>query len=208
MRTGRNGTGRDRLEVFFEPASRELPGTTDALYLYGDYVVALTQTVGLPSMSLDFVSHTQTAVTVIDVSDPNDPEVVKTYAFDGWLKTSRRIDGWLRLVLLSSASIAADEGDDWLPRMYVSGDGGSGQAEPIGQYDDFYHPITPDGLQVNSIVSVDLDDLAAEPTSLSVIGDAEVVYASPTSLYLSDNTYAYNGPRRSWCSTACRPVQG
>jgi hypothetical protein len=173
-----------------------VPGTARAMYLYEGKAVVLSDVQGVPGEDLDFAADLQTAVSVVDVSDPESPDMVRTFVFDGWLNSSRRVDGWLRLILTVSPYLPA--GDlrpeplaDWLPKQYVRSPGETPIFEPIGQYGDFYRPITPDGLGVTSIVSVNLHDPSAEPESVSVIGDAEVVYASTEALYLSDNQYGY-----------------
>jgi len=173
----------------------EVPGQVEAMYLYDGKAVVLSSVSGVPGEQLAFAADGQTAVTVFDVSDVTEPTIVKSMVFDGWLNTSRRIEGRLRVILTMYAyDVAPQDPDTWRPRQYI-GDGG-GRFEAMGQYDDFYHPVTPDGVGITSIVSVDLDDLGADPQSVSVLGDAEVVYASREALYLTDSKYGYGSTPR------------
>ncbi|HUW84491.1 MAG TPA: beta-propeller domain-containing protein [Phycisphaerae bacterium] len=173
----------------------DVPGRVEAMYLYDGKAVVLSSVSGIPGEQLAFAADGQTAVTVFDVSEVTAPTIIRSMVFDGWLNTSRRIEGRLRLILnMYVYDVAPQDPEAWLPKQYVDDDGG--RFETMGQYDDFYHPVTPDGVGITCIVSVDLDDLGADPQSVSVLGDAEVVYASREALYLSDSRYGYGSTPR------------
>lgn len=210
--------GRDKLRIVRARPPEQLEqvgqvalsSPVRAMYLYEGRAVVLSQTGGgngpvamlsQAEPEAQFATAWQVWVTVIDVSDPAAPSVLKTFGFDGVLNTSRRIDGWLRVILsvyrygLGESQVAGDPAD-WLPRRYTRRAGKAAKVGPIGGYDDFYRPLTPDGTSITTIVSINLDDLSAEPETLSVIGESEVVYASRQALYVSDSRYGFGSAER------------
>lgn len=148
----------------------------------------------------------------VDVSDPADPEVLRTFRVDGTVVSSRMVGERIRLVLRSQpvafewaypegsglrAERAALEAnreiirestiEQWLP-YFVLDDEVSGResAGTLVECGDVYLPPDPSGVSTVSIVSFPLggDGLADRwPTGL--VADGETVYASETSLYVA-----------------------
>ncbi|MFQ6048178.1 MAG: beta-propeller domain-containing protein, partial [Phycisphaerae bacterium] len=184
-----------------EVSAVPVPGEPEAMYLYDSLAVVLSSTQGLEGEELAFAGDRQTAVTVIDVADAASPVVLKTIVLDGRLHSSRRIGSKLRLIVVMRTNAAGREAaastlDDWLPKRCIRGPDGVVDFGAMAGYGDFYRPIVPDGLGITSVVSVDLDDLEAEPKTVAVVGDAAVIYASRQALYLTDAEYGYDGRSR------------
>ncbi len=73
---------------------------------------------------------------------------------------------------------------------------GDNEAEYISSCEDIYGPATPAGLGLLSVVSINLEDATLGQSSLSVMGQEGIVYASTTSLYLTtSNEYVGNAWR-------------
>ena len=73
--------------------------------------------------------------------------------------------------------------EDILPKKLDSE--GDGTAEAIASCADILGPATPAGLGLLSVVSLDLDNASLPQSTLSVLGQRGLVYASKTSLYLT-----------------------
>ncbi len=99
------------------------------------------------------------------------------------------------LLLENTATIMTATLDDILPRRMASTDGA--EAEPIAECEDILGPVTPAGIGLLTILSIDLDDPLADKTDVGVVGQEGLVYASQSSLYLTTaRDYAFD----AWAS--------
>jgi uncharacterized secreted protein with C-terminal beta-propeller domain len=76
--------------------------------------------------------------------------------------------------------------EDILPRKANSNE--DEKSSSIAECSDIYGPLTPAGLGLLSVISLDLNNPSLEQTALSVLGQRGLVYASKTSLYLTTAT--------------------
>lgn len=172
--------------------------------------------------------------TVVDLSDPAHPQVVRTFHFDGSLVAARSVDGQVRLVLRSdgprlsfvdpSTAGSADAATsanrhliesstlaDWLPTYQVeSPDGATTAHQPIASCDAVARPQQATGISTVSIFSLD----PASPTpgaGLSLVAAGDTVYATRGHLYVagavSSGPNPYDGVQQSGCCSVVPPVR-
>ncbi len=143
----------------------------------------------------------QTTVAVIDVTDPANPVVDKTFRFEGSLASSRLIDGKLHLVLtttprlptdLSEATIDGMTADEWLPDVQVQSSGGEVATSKAVTWSNCLYPVDPNGYAMTSLTTLDRDNLDAELATTALTANNETVYASTAALYLTDTQYSYD----------------
>jgi len=200
------------------------------MYLDGDRVIVIAPSVGFGPMALveDVVFESDIAggfypaqsevVTVaeIDISNPRDPELVRTLQIDGRYISSRMVNGAIRLVVaarptgfawsfpegggLRSERIAEEENRDivrnstienWLPYYVVTDHRGVDQTVAEGTLLDCqrtHHPDEFSGLTTLSLVTLDPAELAIDD-STAVFADGEIVYSSGDAAYVATSRW-------------------
>jgi hypothetical protein len=161
--------------------------------------------------------YSKTGVLIVDVADPAAPSFVQDMLFEGDLETSRLTGGRLHLVQRFRPSVpslrywynATEEDladveaenqalvdsltlDDLIPACYELGETGAvaamGRAVEAG---DFARPDEPQGHNIITVVTVDLEDLSSGFRSCAAVADVDTVYASTRALYLAHTIYSY-----------------
>jgi uncharacterized secreted protein with C-terminal beta-propeller domain len=159
-----------------------------------------------------------TDVVVVSVADPQTPEVVRTFSFHGQDQGARLINGQVVLALTNEpglvwaypatgtaaakraataankAEIESSKASDWLPSETVKeGDGRLARTVTrSASCGRTYHTAVDSGLGTVSLVSLD-PATAAPGTEVTVIGNAQDVYASATSLYVATTNWQDQG---------------
>ena len=194
-------------------ATVPLDGMPMGIYLYGDIVVAESQVWG-PGEPRDGVKpgrHTEeyvprTLVTLIDVSDPQAPQVKRELYAEGELVESRRVGN--RLFVVTYQDIAVDlyaenardarrmvddaAPEDWLPWLVDHRFDGAlwvSEERPSCDCTDVWASEREGGTWFTSALSLDLDDPTSDFDGSAVVGEAETVYASTGSLYVAASEY-------------------
>ena len=127
------------------------------------------------------------AVEVYFLGDPAAPQRTGGYRLDGYLQTSRVVDGVLHLV--AQTWVGAVEGEGGLPGAVpgvagVGADGSVGARLPAASAINTWHSPGLTGQSLTSIYSLGLANAAAGVESLNVAGSVDIVYASARALYL------------------------
>ncbi len=157
-------------------------------------------------------------LTEVDVSDPSTMEAVTTLTLDGNILASRMTDGTIRVVIRSgpvgfdwqypegtgirSEQKAIDANKDliedstlenWVP-WYVLKDHGSGATSdgPLLGCDQVGYPDEFSGLNMVTIMSVDLEAGLEPGNSIGLLAEGQTVYAS------QDNLYVATSPWMDW----------
>jgi hypothetical protein len=226
--------------------SVQLPGDSGGGFLLdGDRAVVLSSTaavsgpvgVALPAIGPyqpQPAAGSTAQVTVVDLSDPAQPQVVRTFHFDGTVVAARSVDGQIRLVLRSDgprvsfvdpstlgssgaataanrALIASSTLADWLPAYQVeNADGSTTARQPIAGCTSVARPPQASGTSTVSIFSLD----PASPTpgpGLSVVAAGDTVYATADHVYVAGAAGAgpnpYAGAQPSGCCSVVPPRQ-
>jgi len=157
-----------------------------------------------------------TDVVVVSLADPEAPSVVSTFSFQGQEQAARLIDGQVVLALTNQprlpwvyasggapaaqkaataanrAVIESSKASDWLPSTTVTtGRGKSAKTvTKAASCAGTYHTAIGSGLGTVSVVS--LDPTSDAPGSeVTVLGNAENVYASATQLYVATTDWQF-----------------
>ncbi|MBA2553449.1 MAG: beta-propeller domain-containing protein [Geodermatophilaceae bacterium] len=150
-----------------------------------------------------------TILTVVDLSDPTRPAVLRTESIEGSYLSAREHDGAVRVVLTSNPNLpfVFPEGDltddeaalqnraiveaapaqSWLPQRAVyDSDGDELGRGALLDCDQISRPAEPAGIGVLTVLTFDLrapDAPMSEP--LAVAADGDMVYASTDRLYVA-----------------------
>jgi len=155
----------------------------------------------------------RTIVTIIDISDPESPEVISTTKFEGNTASSRMIDGQLHLVLANYPYFYFDvfpllgrvgmttegvDAEQLLPNFEQTDSDGNETSGPVLTWEDVYRPEQPDGFGVVSVVTVHVDDDGAFD-AVGVVAEPGLIYSSINALYLTSTQYDFvsNGSSNS-----------
>ncbi len=147
-------------------------------------------------------------ITVIDVADRANPQVLSRTQLDGNVNSSRMIGDRLYLVMVHYPEflpfIAEDaRGDDLkggdvsdvIPNIKVDVDGVNVVDADVAEPTDFYRPVDQDGWGLTTVVSFDIDT-PTDYQSQSVVGYPANAYMSTEALYLTNTDYNYEGEMR------------
>ncbi|UCD28189.1 MAG: beta-propeller domain-containing protein [Planctomycetota bacterium] len=203
-------------EDLLEVTPIQLESYGDSLYLYQNKLVVLSQKYAYYETQWDFVLSAQqtdlvggtwndgseTSVTIIDVTDPENTTIIKTIKLEGSLASSRMIDNKLYLILttiprlpidLTSDTLESMGLDEWIPDYQIAQADGSIASGDIIEWDNFYRPEEPNGYGITTVVTLDVDTPDTDFQSIAVTADAGTIYASTDSLYVTDTEYGIVG---------------
>ena len=184
-----------------------IEGQPTELYLDGDIVAVLSLMFGdvTPQGNDDQdLTGFVTKISILDVSDRSDPQLQREIYVEGSLYSSRRVDGMLYLITyrdlgdfgLSSDTSSNDIKDrvherdmsDWMPTMVnnvLDGSSWSLEQSDVCGCSDVYKANRDGGLEMMSVMAVDISDPRGELSGTSVIAGTGEVYATPYSLYMA-----------------------
>jgi inhibitor of cysteine peptidase len=154
-------------------------------------------------------------VLIADVSSPSDPIIMKDFQADGYFVSSRLTAGKIHVISQfipklpplnlwydgtpsgKEATVESNRAtlepltlDDYLPSYSLFD--GNGVLETSGRLialGDFIRPETPAGGTIVSVVTMDMNDLTDDFSSIGFIADIHHVYASTQNIYLISTLY-------------------
>jgi hypothetical protein len=213
-------------------ATRTVNGYVEALYLYKKKlvvlytpvqaggepwpVIAMPEPAGLFGMPYWIPEKKRQGVAIYDISDPNNPEKLKTVECDGHLVSSRLIGAKLHTVQQFvpelppldytydgtqedfdnkiEANKAALENvplEQLIPFYRELGDSPDPLVDrPLVSPQNFYRPASKDGGgTITTVVSFDLDNIGTGFAAAGIIANAHIVYASTRALYFATHKY-------------------
>jgi uncharacterized secreted protein with C-terminal beta-propeller domain len=186
-------------------------GWTNNVLLSGTHLLVLSRggywIEPLPAMSARMIAPvaTTSVLTEIDVSDPSSLKVVKTLTLDGSYVDARLIGTTVRVVSSQSlpvevpwvtpspttsnaaatqrnkAALASSPLKVWLPTYKL----GKHSPRPLVQCRDVRRPPVFSGLGMLTVTTIDLAKGLDPVDTTAVMTDGRIVYASPTSLYVT-----------------------
>lgn len=166
-------------------------------YLYGQKLIVIGtkqqfvpyDTPDMPQvrMIMPPMQSPKTQVIFYDISNPEKPQLVRSYESDGSYLTSRLTGGKLYLVANKYLNVYGLKDDEILPTFR---DSLTGKTQTLG-YDQIRY--FPDTVESNLMITLgfNLDNMTAEPDKGIYLGSGSTVYASTDSLYVSMNRYHY-----------------
>ena len=188
----------------------EIDGSAQGIYLTDDRVIVLSALYvwegdGAAPRSGAVLGRKEsgemTLVTVVDVSDPTAPEVVRETYATGAFKESRRIDDRLYVVTYQSidvttrarnfreakAAIRDADKSDWLPWLQdnrlSAGAWETAEDDACG-CTDLWASAAESGTLLTNVLSLDLSDPDSAFDGEAVVGRADTVYASSNAIYV------------------------
>lgn len=165
---------------------------------------------------VEFAPSYQTpSVQLVEVDISGDPEVVRTMNIDGQFVSGRMIDDTVRLILRSgpvgfewayptgsglraerkaieeNQKIIRDSGpDNWIPYYIVTdADGDVTDEGTLFDCDRASHPEEFSGLNMLSVMTIDLLGSLEVTDSMGLLATGDTVYASATSLYVATQNW-------------------
>ncbi len=186
-------------DVVDEP---ELPDGSHQLLLDGDRLLVVTTA---------WTGSADTIVSLFDVSDPSETQLLRRSHLEGSVVATRSVDDVARLVITTSfdqrlpfvqpSQFGLDEEralqrnqqiieestvEDWLPRWFdEAGDGSFGPMQPALDCNTVAAPDEFAGLGLTWIASVDMLGEATPVGSAGIVSTGDTVYASTDNLYIS-----------------------
>ncbi len=166
-------------------------------------------------VALDFRSEftyeqPKSRVTIINVADRANPQLISTTSFDGSTSDSRMVDGVLHLVLANFQetyiSIMPAIGtpqfdrttlkpDTILPRFETTDAEGNESSGQAVTWEEMFRPEDPDGFGIVTIASVDID-AGGSFTTVGIVAEPGLIYSSREALYITDTNYDFFGNTR------------
>lgn len=140
-------------------------------------------------------NRTLTQVSLVDISDKADPEMVRQVVLEGWYSDARKIDNRVHMVVSSYFDIypllsdgELPDVEEMLPLLFDSRieNGEVTTAEQvISDCGSIYRPGTANGTGTVSVVSFDLDGIDHTIERQTILSNSGRVYANDQSLYLA-----------------------
>jgi hypothetical protein len=148
---------------------------------------------GVPSVapSIAVGGGGRTLITEIDVHDPAAMRITRTMAVDGTYVDARQNGATARVVISSSPRAVADASvrgapAGWVPRRrFRSRLTTRRYVRPVAACSAIDRPAQFSGLGMLTILTINLDHGLYQADADALMGDAQVVYGSPRSLYVA-----------------------
>ena len=190
--------------------------SANELLLSGNHLLVLSRggywIEPLPAMAARMFAPvpTSSVITEVDVSDPSSLKVLKTLTLDGSYVDARQVGTTVRIVSSQSlpiettwvtptptlgtaqatarnkAVLASSHLKAWMPTYRL----GKQAARPLVQCRDVRRPPVFSGLGMLTVTTVDLAKGLDPVDTTGVMTDGRIVYASPTSLYVTTEPWS------------------
>ena len=190
--------------------------SANELLLSGNHLLVLSRggywIEPLPAMAARMFAPvpTSSVITEVDVSDPSSLKVLKTLTLDGSYVDARQVGTTVRIVssqalpiettwvtptptlgaaqatARNKAVLASSHLKAWMPTYRL----GKQAARPLVQCRDVRRPPVFSGLGMLTVTTVDLAKGLDPVDTTGVMTDGRIVYASPTSLYVTTEPWS------------------
>ena len=180
--------------------SLELGGGGQELFIRGDRALVMSTSYG-GGPAIGFaadvrIASSQVVLSEIDISDPAAMTVRRSMTVDGVLADARMTGGTARVVVGSSpgfvqpAAIARANVRRWVPRTTLRSKlTGRTFRRSVVACDDVRHPRAFSGLDLLTVLTIDLDKGLFDVDRDAIMAGAQTVYGSPTALYVASQRY-------------------
>jgi uncharacterized secreted protein with C-terminal beta-propeller domain len=168
------------------------------LLLHGDRLLVMSNSYGGVPIAADvIVSASQVVISEIDVSDPAAMQVRRTMTMEGALVDARLTGGTARVVVGASpspirpAAIGRASLRSFVPQTVLRSrvSGRTFRRSVVG-CDEVRHPRRFSGLDLLTVLTIDLDKGLFNVDRDAIMAGAQTVYASPTGLYVASQHYS------------------
>jgi uncharacterized secreted protein with C-terminal beta-propeller domain len=167
------------------------------MLLRGDRLLVMGTSFGGGPFAADvIVSASQVTLTEIDVSDPSAMRVLRTMTMEGALVDARLTEGTARVVVGASpdyirpAAIGRTTTRSFVPRTVLKSNvSGRTFRRSVVACDDVRHPRRFSGLDLLTVLTIDMDKGLFDVDRDAIMAGAQTVYGSPTGLYVASQRY-------------------
>ncbi len=168
------------------------------LLLRGDRLLVMSNSYGGVPIAADVIlSASQAVISEIDVSDPAAMKVRRTMTMEGALVDARLTGGTARVVVGASpnvirpAAIGRASLRSFVPQTVLRSklSGKTFRRSVVG-CDDVRHPRRFSGLDLLTVLTIDLDKGLFNVDRDAIMAGAQTVYASTTGLYVASQRYS------------------
>jgi uncharacterized secreted protein with C-terminal beta-propeller domain len=185
-------------------AQPKLVGTLDLggayghqLLLRGDRLLVMSGSYGGVPIAADvIIAASQVVLSEVDISDPAAMKVLRTMTMDGALVDARLTGATARVVVGASpdymrpVAIATAPVRRFVPRTVLrSNVSGKTFRRAVVGCDDVRHPRRFSGLDLLTVLTIDLDKGLFDVDRDAIMAGAQTVYASTTGLYVASQRY-------------------
>ena len=199
---------------------KTLPDTmVRSVFLSGDRVLVFSgQTAQSSEPGLRWAGQ-QAVLTMYDISDLSDPQLIAKLTIDGNVLDARLVGTQVRVVTISSpdvnapapvyapdggitekskeelrAAVASTHVDDWIPR-YALQDGAGGEVSKgrLVECANLAHPETFSGLDTVAVSAFDMGSALQSRQTVGLIAGGQQIYATDTSTYVSTTDWTRDG---------------
>ena len=189
------------------------------VFLSGDRVLVFSgQTAQSSEPGLRWAGQ-QAVLTMYDISDLSDPQLIAKLTIDGNVLDARLVVTQVRVVTISSpdvnapapvyapdggitekskeelrAAVASTHVDDWIPR-YALQDGAGGEVSKgrLVECANLAHPETFSGLDTVAVSAFDMGSALQSRQTVGLIAGGQQIYATDTSTYVSTTDWTRDG---------------
>ena len=167
------------------------------LLLRGDRLLVMSSSYGgLPIASDVVISASQVVISELDVADPAAMKVRRTMTAEGAFVDARLTGGTARVVVAASpsairpAAVGRASLRTFVPRTVLRSQlSGKTFRRSMVACDNVRHPRRFSGLDLLTVLTIDLDKGLFNVDRDAIMAGAQTVYASPTGLYVASQRY-------------------
>ena len=181
--------------------SLTLDGGGQELFIRGDKALVMSTSYGASpqfGFATDIaITSSKVVLTEVDISNPAAMTVRRSMTVDGALADARMTGGTARVVVGSSpgfvqpAAIRRAPVRHWVPRTILrSRLSGRTFRRSVVACDDVRHPRSFSGLDLLTVLTIDLDKGLFNVDRDAIMAGAQTVYGSPTALYVASQRYS------------------
>ena len=151
------------------------------------------QPIPMGKMMMPYPYHgARTQVFIYDISDKSNPKEMRSIAYDGNYKTSRRVGDNLYLILNENANVwrinDVKNGEDLLPKFQE----GNGDVQDITECGNIHYFPGYERPNYLIISSININDSKKEIKNEVYLGSSDNVYSSRVNLYIATNRMNYD----------------
>ena len=167
------------------------------LLIRGSRLLVMSNSFGGGPMASDVIASASLVVlSEVDVSDPTLMKVLRTMTMEGAVVDARLTGGTARVVVGASpdyirpAAINRAPVRSFVPRTTLKSNiSGRTFRRSVASCDDIRHPRRFSGLDLLTVLTVDLDKGLFDVDRDAIMAGAQTVYASTTGLYVASRRY-------------------
>ena len=178
--------------------SLELAGSYGhQLLIRGNRLLVMSSSFGGAQMASRVIaSASQVVLSEVDISDPALMKVLRTMTLEGALVDGRLTGATARIVVgaspeyIAPAALAKSSVRSFVPRTVLKSNvSGRTFRRSVVSCDDVRHPRRFSGLDLLTVLTIDLDKGMFDVDRDAIMAGAQTVYASTTGLYIASQRY-------------------